>query len=91
MSLIRAAVLPAALVALHPGSAGGQDFDREVAFLTIPTGARVVGLGRAGSSLAGEFQSVNWNPAVLAGVEGVMPLMSHYDGPFDFRVNDLAV
>ncbi len=84
--------LSVALVAFVDARAGvAQDFDREVAFLTIPSGARVVGMGRAGASLAGELQSMNWNPAVLASVRHLTPLLSHYDGPLSFRVNQLAL
>lgn len=72
-------------------AARAQDFDREVAFLTIPTGARLVGMGRAGTAVAGEFQSVRWNPAVLSTVESLTPLVSLYDGPLEFRVNRFAV
>ena len=73
------------------GTAGAQDFDRGVAFLTIPTGARLVGMGRAGTAVSGEFQGLRWNPAILSSVDGVAPLASSYDGPLDFRVNHFAV
>ena len=79
------------LVAINLVPARAQDFDREVAFLTIPTGARLVGMGRAASALPGEFQSVRWNPATLAGVPGVRPLVSLYEGPLEFTVNQFAV
>lgn len=69
----------------------GQGFDREAAFLTIPTGARVVGIGRAATSLEGEPQGVAWNPATLGGVRGVTPSFSYYEGPLDFTVTQLAV
>lgn len=69
----------------------GQGFDREVAFLLVPTGARVVGMGRAGATLSGDLQGARWNPAAIAAVEDVSPLVSSYDGPLDFRVNHLAV
>jgi len=81
--------LAVALLAAAP--AAGQDFDREVAFLTIPTGARVVGMGRAATALPGEPQGARWNPAILATVRWVEPLLSHYDGPLDFRVDQFAV
>ncbi len=85
-------VLAAAAIAIvDVGPANGQGFDREVAFLSIPSGARVVGMGRAATALAGEPQSLRWNPAVLASIREVSPLISHYDGPLDFRVNQLAV
>jgi hypothetical protein len=71
--------------------AAAQGFDREVSFLTIPTGARVVGLGRAASALPGEIQSVRWNPATLGYVKELSPLLSHYDGPFDFTVDQIAI
>jgi hypothetical protein len=88
----RLAVASAVLLAVSgPRAAGGQDFDREVAFLTIPIGARVVAMGRAATALSGELQSVRWNPAVLGTVGGVSPLASHYHGPLEFRVNSLAV
>ena len=55
--LLRLSVaLAVALSMSSPRAAEAQDFDREVAFLTIPMGARVVGLGRAATALEGEFQ-----------------------------------
>lgn len=74
-----------------PGALPAQGFEDEVAFLTAPMGARIVGIGRAATSIRGEFQSVRWNPGVLASVKGVAPLASHYDGPLDFKFNLLAV
>jgi hypothetical protein len=68
----------------------GQDFDREVAFLLVPTGARAVGMGRAGATLSGDLQGARWNPAVIAKVRAVSPLVSSYDGPLEFRVTQLA-
>lgn len=68
----------------------GQDFDREVAFLLVPTGARAVGMGRAGVTLSGDLQGARWNPAAIAPVEDISPLVSSYDGPLDFRVNHFA-
>lgn len=68
----------------------GQDFDREVAFLVVPTGARAVGMGRAGVTLSGDLQGARWNPAAIAPVEDISPLVSSYDGPLDFRVNHFA-
>ncbi len=79
------------LLAMTAGSVAAQDFDREVAFLTIPTGARLVGMGRAGAAMAGEFQAVRWNPAALGSLDGVAPLVSLYEGPLDFRVSQFAV
>lgn len=86
----RIAALTAVLALAATRPAAGQGFDREVAFLTIPTGARVVGMGRAASALAGEFQSARWNPAVVSAIDAVAPLLSHYDGPLDFRADQLA-
>lgn len=79
------------VLSLCPAMVSGQDFDREVAFLTIPTGARIVGLGRAAVSLGADPQSVRWNPAALASLSDVVPVVSSYDGPLDFSVNQLAV
>jgi hypothetical protein len=73
-----------------PSPAEAQDFDREVAFLLIPVGARVVGMGRAATALGGEFQSAQWNPAVVGSIADVAPLVSHYSGPLDFQVNVFA-
>jgi hypothetical protein len=89
---IAAASTVLALLALaHPGRASGQGFEREAAFLTVPMGARVVGIGRAAVSLNGELQGIRWNPAALASIQQVEPLASHYDGPLDFKFNYLAV
>ncbi len=92
-SPIRRLLSPLALLLAIGGADGAsaQDFDREVAFLTIPTGARLVGMGRAATAIAGEFQSVRWNPAVLSTVESLTPLVSLYEGPLEFRVNQFAV
>lgn len=89
---MRAVTLVALACALVPLSASnGQDFDREVAFLLVPTGARAVGIGRAGVTLSGDLQGARWNPAAIAVVEDISPLVSSYDGPLDFRVNHFAV
>lgn len=87
--VLRLAPALASLLAIS--TALGQGLDREAAFLTIPTGARVVGIGRAGASLEGEPQSLSWNPASLAAVRAVTPLLSYYEGPLDFTVTQLAV
>jgi hypothetical protein len=86
----RLAVTIAALAVVQPAIAAAQDFDREVAFLTIPTGARPVGMGRAAAALGGDLQSVRWNPAVLSTISDFVPLVSSYDGPLDFGVNQFA-
>jgi hypothetical protein len=83
-----AAIALASLGGASPGS--GQSASDEVVFLLLPTGARVVAVGRAGATLRGDLQSLRWNPAVLSAVTGVTLLASHYDGPLDFVVNDLA-
>ena len=92
-SPIRRLLSPLALLLAIGGAdaASAQDFDREVAFLTIPTGARLVGMGRAATAIAGEFQSVRWNPAVLSTVESLTPLVSLYEGPLEFRVNQFTI
>lgn len=88
---LRAIALSVLASALVPARAAhGQDFDREVAFLLVPGGARVVGMGRAGVTLSGDLQGARWNPAAVAFVEDFSPLVSTYDGPLDFRVNHLA-
>ncbi len=86
-----------ACAALAPLALGGadlaraQDFENEAAFLTVPMGARIVGLGRAAVSIRGELQGVRWNPGTLGSVTSLEPLASHYDGPLDFEFNYLAV
>ncbi len=87
----RAIGLALALLALSAGGLSAQDFDREVAFLTIPIGARLVGMGRAGTAIAGEFQAMRWNPAVIGAIRGVAPLVSLYEGPLDFKSSQFAV
>jgi hypothetical protein len=94
-SLSLRAVALAALAALAATSVPldalrGQGFDREVAFLLVPTGARAVGMGRAGGTLSGDLQGARWNPAVIASVRAFSPLVSSYDGPLEFRVSQLA-
>lgn len=90
-AVARAFVLALLSAVLGPVAARAQDFDREAAFLTIPTGARPVGMGRAAASLAGDLQGIKWNPATVASITAVSPLVSAYDGPLEFRVNELAV
>jgi hypothetical protein len=86
-----ATVLAVGAVAIPAGAVCAQDFDREVAFLMVPTGARSVGMGRAGVALAGDLQGLKWNPAAIASVGDVFPLISSYDGPLEFRVTQFAV
>ena len=98
MRFVRAAALwrhtACALLALatlcRPDSVVAQGFEDEVAFLTAPMGARMVGIGRAATSIRGEFQGVPWNPATLGSLAHFEPLASHYDGPLDFKFNYLA-
>jgi hypothetical protein len=78
-------------VAVPVRAACAQDFDREVAFLLVPTGARSVGMGRASVALTGDLQGVKWNPAAIASVGDVFPLISSYDGPLEFQVTQFAV
>lgn len=88
----RGRALAAALALVAAAETGAaQGFDREVSFLTIPTGARVVGMGRAATALPDEVQSVRWNPAILGSIEQVSPLLSHYDGPFEFTADRIVV
>lgn len=86
-----AMLLAVGAVAMSVRPACAQDFDREVAFLLVPTGARSVGMGRAGVALAGDLQGLKWNPAAIASVGDVFPLVSSYDGPLEFRVTQFAV
>ncbi len=79
------------LALVGPDSASAQDFESEAAFLTVPMGARVVGMGRAAVSIRGELQGMRWNPGTLGSVESLEPLASHYSGPLDFKFNYLAV
>jgi hypothetical protein len=87
----RIAIAVAAVAAVQPHAALAQSFDREVAFLLIPTGARPVGMGRAATAAAGTVQSVAWNPATVSGIGGFAPLVSSYDGPLEFGVTRLAI
>jgi hypothetical protein len=80
----------AALAMSGSNVAEAQDFDRESAFLLIPTGARPVGMGRAATAIAGDLQNVRWNPASLGALDAVNPLVSSYDGPLDFVVTEFA-
>ena len=79
------------LALVRPDAARAQGFESEVAFLTVPMGARIVGMGRAAVSIRGELQGVRWNPGTLGSVAGLEPLASHYSGPLDFKFNYLAV
>jgi len=75
---------------LCPVVAGAQDFDRETAFLLIPTGARPVGMGRAATAIVGDLQNAQWNPASLGALDSFNPLVSSYDGPLEFVVTKFA-
>lgn len=86
----RIAVVLVALAVLCPHVAEAQHFDRESAFLLIPTGARPVGMGRAATAIAGELQNARWNPASLAQLDDFNPLVSSYEGPLEFVVTELA-
>lgn len=67
----------------------GQGLEAEVAFLTLPVGARMVGIGRAAGALAGDPQEIRWNPGVLAWIADPTASISRYEGPFDFQVHEL--
>ncbi|HSG80752.1 MAG TPA: hypothetical protein VLC48_00770, partial [Gemmatimonadota bacterium] len=56
------------LALVRPGGAVAQGFESEVAFLTAPMGARMVGIGRAAVSITGELQGIRWNPATLGSI-----------------------
>ncbi len=78
----RAALL---LALALPCGAAAQGIESEAAFLTIPTGARVVGLGRAGVAVA-DAQASFYNPALLA-LAPARIAVHRYDGPIGFLVH----
>jgi hypothetical protein len=79
------------LAAVVAESGRAQSFDREVAFLLIPSGARPVGMGRAAVAAPGSLQGVSWNPAAVAAIRDIAPLVSSYEGPLEFDVTQLAL
>jgi hypothetical protein len=68
-----------------PGAPGlaAQGLESEAAFLTIPSGAAVVGLGRAATSLR-DHRATFYNPAAGAWLQRPVFGLNRYDGPLGF-------
>lgn len=82
---MRAAALALCLVLL-PSAGAPQGIESEAAFLTIPIGARLVGMGRAGVALE-DAQAAFYNPALVA-LAAPRVALHRYDGPIGFLVHD---
>jgi hypothetical protein len=61
------------------------------AFLEIPCGARVSGLGGAGATFARGAEAAFWNPAALGETKGVEVTGSHYEMYQALRHEDFAL
>ena len=57
--------------------------NRSAEFLTIPIGARAVGMGNAYTALADDITAVYWNPAGLAFMEDTQSFFTYIDMPLD--------
>jgi LysM repeat protein len=76
-ALLTAAIALAALVAA-PASAGIERAGTTAAnFLSIGSGAGVLGMGGAGLALEGGLSMVHWNPATLARLDWSEAVLSH--------------
>ena len=66
------------------GGAGTQ-------FLALGGGARAVGMGSAYSALGGDLESVYWNPAGIAFLEGTAVGFTHTMLFADMSLEDVAI
>ena len=96
-TLLAALVLPALLAASDIGTVANplrgrvEDFsnvgNRAAEFLTIPVGARAIGMGNAFVAQADDISSIYWNPAGLGFLEGPQVFFSHLDLPVGFSMD----
>ncbi len=61
------------------------------AFLKVPAGARASAMGGAYSSVADGVEAIWWNPAGLAGADGVQVAASHDEYLASLRMDEFAV
>src|SRR3972149_6845484 len=100
LSGLLAALLVPAMLAAATGSIANplrgrvEDFsqvgNRAAEFLTIPVGARGIGMGNAFIARAGDISAIYWNPAGLGFMEGSQVFFSHVDMPLDFSLDYTA-
>jgi hypothetical protein len=87
----RALVLAVAVLLLGFGSAWGRLGGAGTQFLAIGGGARSVGMGSAVSAMSGDLESVYWNPAGIAFLEGTALGFTHTMLYADMSLEDVAV
>ena len=82
---------PSFPTATSNGSGGGSSITEGAEFLLLPTGARAVGMGGAVTAMRGSGESVIWNPAGVASIEGKRFFFSHNESAFDTRTDVVAL
>ena len=87
----RVLVLAVVLTLLGFGSAWGRLGGAGTQFLAIGGGARSVGMGGAVSAMSGDLESVYWNPAGIAFLEGTAAGFTHTMLYADMSLEDVAV
>jgi hypothetical protein len=87
----RVLVLTVVLVLVGAGGAWARLGGAGTQFLAIGGGARSVGMGSAVSALGGDLESVYWNPAGIAFIEGTVLGFTHTMLYADMSLEDVAV
>lgn len=88
----RSLILAVTLVLIVSGGVrAGEPGTSGFVFLRLGNGARASGMGEAFTAVADDATSIYWNPAGMAGVDGVELNISHSEWLVDIRFEQLTV
>jgi hypothetical protein len=88
LTVILAAIL---ILAMVGGALAGEPGTAGFMFLRLGNGARASGMGEAFTAVEGDATSIYWNPAGMAGVEGVELNVTHNEWLMDIRFEQISV
>lgn len=79
------------LLIVSGGARAGEPGNSGFVFLRLGNGARASGMGEAFTAVADGATSIYWNPAGMAGVEGVELSVTHTEWLVDIRLEQVSV
>ena len=79
------------LLIVSGGARVGEPGNSGFVFLRLGNGARASGMGEAFTAVADGATSIYWNPAGMAGVEGVELSVTHTEWLVDIRLEQVSV
>lgn len=82
--ILAVAVMSSQCLASDPGSSG-------FVFLRLGNGARASGMGEAFTAVSDDASSIYWNPAGMAGIEGVELNVTHSEWLLDIRFEQVSI